>query len=63
MDAITRLQWEIAELEALASKYRDAEDEETRWALKRVRIQIRRRRDKLAAWRDVAKVPAALDAR
>ena len=54
MDAVTRMQWELAELEALARKYRDAEDEETRWALKRVRIQIQRRREKLAAWRDVA---------
>lgn len=62
MDAVTRLQWEIAELEALAEKYKDATDEETAWALKLAKIQIERRRQKLASWSDVAKMPATVNA-
>jgi hypothetical protein len=58
MDAVTRLQWEIAELEALVEKYRGASDEETLRALKLARIQIQHRRDKLASWLDVPAMPA-----
>lgn len=61
MDAVTRLQWEIAELEALVEKYRNAGDEETLRALKLARIQIQHRRDKLALWLDVPAMPATVN--